>query len=48
MKIGISIPDDIIIRTREYNKTHLDRPINVSAVCRLAIEKALTKALEQD
>ncbi len=48
MKTSIELPDDLLQKVREFNKTHSDRPINVSAVCRLAIEKALSKALEED
>jgi post-segregation antitoxin (ccd killing protein) len=48
MKTSIELSDDLLTRVREFNKAHPDRPINVSAVCRLAIEKALNKALEED
>ncbi len=48
MKTSIELPDELLNRVREFNKTHSDRPINVSAVCRIAIEKALDKALKED
>ena len=48
MKTSIELSEDLLKRVREFNKAHSDRPINVSAVCRIAIEEALNKALEED
>ncbi len=44
MKTSIELPEELLTKVREFNKLHPDRPINVSAVCRMAIEKALEKA----
>lgn len=45
MKTSIEIPEELLNKVREFNKAHPDRPINVSAVCRIAIQLALEKAL---
>ncbi len=44
MKTSIELPDDLMRRIREYNKTHANRPINVSGVCRIALEHEFEKA----
>lgn len=41
MKTSIELPELLLNRVREYNKTHANRPINVSGVCRIAIEREL-------
>ena len=42
MKTSIELPDALLLRVRKFNKTHAERPINISAVCRIAIEKILS------
>jgi hypothetical protein len=41
MKTSIELPTELIIKVKEFNKVHENRPINVSGVCRMAIEKEL-------
>ncbi len=48
MKTSIELPDELIIKVREYNKAHANRPINVSGVCRIAIEQELNAALQEN
>ncbi len=47
MKTSIELPDDLITKVKEYNKTHVNRPINVSGVCRIALEQELDKAIKE-
>lgn len=44
MKTSIELPEDLIIKVRKYNQAHANRPINVSGVCRIAIEQELDAA----
>lgn len=41
MKTSVELPDDLLEKVKKYNKTHPNRPINVSGVCRLALEKEI-------
>lgn len=40
-KTSIELPASLINRVKEFNKSHENRPINVSGVCRIALEKEL-------
>lgn len=41
MKTSITIPDNLLEQVREHNEKHPDIPINVSGVCRVALEATL-------
>lgn len=38
MKTSIVIPDTLLVRVQDFNRLHPDQPINVSGVCRQALE----------
>jgi len=41
MKTSINIPDTLLEQVRKHNEEHQDSPINVSGVCRIALEATL-------
>jgi len=41
MKTSMELPDKLMQRIKKYNEGHQNRPINVSGVCRIALEKEL-------
>ncbi len=41
MKTSINLPDVLYKQVREHNEKHPDSPINVSGVCKLALEASL-------
>lgn len=47
LKTCIELPEDLIIKVRKYNQAHANRPINVSGVCRIAIEQELEAAAQE-
>lgn len=46
MKTSVEITDDILKELKEFNKENPERPINVSAVCRKALQQAIARAKE--
>lgn len=44
---SIDLPDELLNRVKEYNQAHANRPINVSGVCRIAIEQELEVAAQE-
>jgi hypothetical protein len=41
MKTSINLPPELLEKVRKHNEEHQDIPINVSGVCRLALEATL-------
>jgi len=40
-RTSIHLPDDLKQRLKEFNENNPARPMNHSAICRIALEKAL-------
>ena len=47
MKTSIELPEELIVGVRKFNLDHANRKINVSGVCRIAIDKELKEALNE-
>ena len=47
LSTSIVLPKELMNKVKEYNKTHANRPINVSGVCRIALEQELHKAIKE-
>jgi hypothetical protein len=45
-KRSIELPSELLEKIRDYNKAHSNRPINVSGVCRIALEKEFNNAID--
>lgn len=47
MRTSIELPDELMLAIRKFNKENPGRPINMTGVCRTALQDTLERAQKQ-